>query len=107
MDRTAAFTFQDAEAQMARCQLGHKRRTDRLVDSTRRISLHPGGSLPEKLQEPAAYRGTLRLMNQPATTHDAVLQPNIQDTLAFMRRTPEPALIIAARAELAWSTCSS
>jgi hypothetical protein len=55
MDRTAAFTFQDAIAQMGQCQLGHKRRTDRLVDSTRRFSQHPGGTLPQKLKNPAAY----------------------------------------------------
>ena len=35
------------------------RRTDRLVDSARRISQHPGGTLPEKLNDPAAYRATL------------------------------------------------
>ena len=81
MERTAAFTFQDAMAQMARCPLGHRRRTDRLVDSTRRISLHPGGTLPEKLQDPAAYRATLRLMNHPAVTHRSILQPHIEATL--------------------------
>jgi hypothetical protein len=103
MDRTAAFTFQDAVAQMARCQLGHKRRTDRLVDSTRRISLHPGGTLPEKLQDPAAYRATLRLMNQPPVTHQAIMQPHIQDTLERLRRTPTTVLIIEDIVELDYS----
>ena len=103
MERTAAFTFQDAVAQMAQCQLGHRRRTDRLVDSTRRISLHPGGTLPEKLQDPAAYRATLRLMNQPAVTHRAILQPHIQATLERLRRTPTTVLIVHDIVELDYS----
>jgi Transposase DNA-binding len=103
MHRTAAFTFQDAVTQMARCQLGHKRRTDRLVDAARRISLHPGGSLPEKLKDPAAYRATLRLMNHPATTHAAVVQPHIQATRERLRRTPTTVLIIEDIVELDYS----
>ena len=100
MDRTAAFTFQDAVAQMAQCPLGHKRRTDRRVDSARRISLHPGGTLPEKLKDPAAYRATLRLMNHPAVTHQAILPPQIQATLGRLRRTPTTVLIIEDIVEL-------
>jgi hypothetical protein len=103
MERTAAFTFQDAEAQMARCQLGHRRRTDRLVDSARRIGLHPGGTLPEKLQDPAAYRATLRLMNHPAVTHQSILQPHIQDTLQRLRRAPSTVLIVHDIVELDYS----
>ena len=61
MGKAAVYTFEDAVAEMGRAQLGHKRRTARLADSARRISEHPGGSLPEKLKDPAAYRATLRL----------------------------------------------
>ena len=103
MERTAAFTFQDAAAQMARCQLGHKRRTDRLVDSTRRITSHPGGTLPEKLQEPAAYRATLRLMNHPDVTHRAILRPHIEETLERLRRIPTTVLIVHDIVELDYS----
>jgi hypothetical protein len=81
VDRAAAFTYADAVAEMAHSQLGHKRRTDRLVETARRISAHPGGSLPQKLADPAAYRATLRLMNHPDVTHQAVLQPHRQATL--------------------------
>src|SRR5947199_198491 len=52
MGKAAAFTFEDAVAEMARAELGHKRRTARLADSARRISQHPGGSLPEKFKDP-------------------------------------------------------
>ena len=103
MERTAAFTFEDAVAQMARCRLGHRRRTDRLVDSARRISRHPGGTLPEKLHDPAAYRATLRLMNHPTVTHRAILQPHIQATLERLRRTPATVLIVHDVVELDYS----
>jgi hypothetical protein len=56
MERRSAFSFEDVIAEMGQTQLGHKRRTDRLADTARRISMHPGGSLPEKLKDPAAYR---------------------------------------------------
>jgi hypothetical protein len=103
MERAAAFTFEDAVAQMGRCRLGHRRRTDRLVDSARRISRHPGGTLPEKFKEPAAYRATLRLMNQPAVTHQAVLQPHVQGTLERLRRPPTTVLIVHDTTELDYS----
>src|SRR3954454_22661949 len=95
MDRTAAFTFEDALAEMGQAQLGHRRRTDRLVDSARRISQHPRGSLPEKLRDPAAYDATLRLMNQPPVTHAAVLQPHLQATKQRMTATAGTVLIIS------------
>ena len=103
MERTAAFTFDDAVAEMAQCQLGHKRRSKRLADSSRRISQHPGGSLPEKLRCPAAYRATLRLMNNPVVTHRKILQPHVQATLARMRQTSRTLLIVEDITELDYS----
>jgi hypothetical protein len=103
MDSAAAFTFEDAVAQMDRCRLGDRRRTKRLVDSARRISRHPGGTLPEKLKHPAAYRATLRLMNHPDVTHDAILLPHIQATLERLRRTPTTVLILHDITELDYS----
>lgn len=69
MGRPAVFTFEDVVQEMKRASLGHQRRVDRLADSARRIAEHPGGSLPEKLADPAPYRVTLRLMNHPLTAH--------------------------------------
>ena len=89
-ERASAFTFEDAVAEMGRAQLGHQRRTDRLADSARRISQHPGGSLPEKLHDPAAYRATLRLLNHPAVTHAAVLAPHVEATRTRMQRPAAP-----------------
>lgn len=103
VERTAAFTVEDALAQMAQCDLGDKRRTDRLVDSARRFSQHPSGTLPQKLKDPAAYRATLRLVNHPAVTHQAVLAPHLQATLGQMRRCTDTVLVIEDIVELDYS----
>jgi hypothetical protein len=94
---------EDVLAQMGRCKLGDKRRTERLVDTARRISGHPSGTLPEKLKDPAAYRATLRLVNNPKVTHQAVLAPHIEATLEQMRRCPDTVLIIEDIVELDFS----
>jgi hypothetical protein len=89
MDRAAAFTFDDAVAEMGRAQLGHQRRTDRLADSARRISRHPGGSL--------------RLLNHPAVTHAAVLEPHRQATLGRMRQASGTVVLAEDIVELDYS----
>jgi len=101
--RTSAFTVEDALADLAQAALGHKRRTDRLVDTARRISLQPGGSLPDKLHDTAAYRATLRLANHPNVTHDAVLQPHRRATRARMAAAAGTVLIVHDSTDLDYS----
>ena len=103
MGKAAAFTFEEAVAEMGQAQLGHKRRTVRLADSAQRISQHPGGTLPEKFKDPAAYRATLRLMNQPQVTHAKVLQPHRQATLQRMRQCNATVVIAEDIVELDYS----
>jgi Transposase DNA-binding len=103
VQRAAAFTYADAVAEMAHTQLGDKRRTDRLVETARRISSHPGGSLPHKLADPAAYRATLRLMNHPDVTHQAVLQPHLQATHDRARYATGTVLFLQDITELDYS----
>lgn len=101
--KAAAFTVADAVAEMGQCQLGHKARTKRLVDCTRRISNHPGGSLPEKLGELKAYRATLKLMNNPAVTHAAILAPHVAATKQRMAAVDGTVLILHDITELDYS----
>jgi hypothetical protein len=103
MGRIAAFTYEDAEEQLSQCDLGHKRRTKRLVNTARRICAHPGGSLPQKLRDPAAYQATLRLANQPTVTHQAVLQPHLRATLETIRHYPRTVLLIHDITDLDYS----
>ena len=102
-DKAAAFTFEDAVTEMGQCRLGHQARTKRLVDSTRRISNHPGGSRPEKLGERKAYRALLRLMNHPATSHPAILAPHRAATKERMAAEDGTVLILHATTELDYS----
>lgn len=103
MRRTAAFTYEDALEQMSQCDLGHQRRTDRLVDTARRVCAHPGGTLPQKLRDPAAYQATLRLANQPTVTHQAVLQPHLHATRETIRHYPGTVLILRDITDLDYS----
>src|SRR5271168_3215087 len=66
-------------------QLGDQRRTHRLVKTADLIVQHPGGTLPDKLQSPAALEGLYRLAHQKKVTHAAVLQPHRDLTLQRMR----------------------
>jgi hypothetical protein len=54
--------------------LGDIRRTRRLVDSADAICRHPGGTLPEKMHQPAQLRGFYLLMNRPEATHAVIFQ---------------------------------
>jgi hypothetical protein len=74
-----------AEENFGTAQLGDKRRTRRLVQTAQDILEHPGGTLPDKLHDPAALRGLYRLVKHKSVTHAAVLQPHRERTLARMR----------------------
>ncbi len=60
--------------------LGHQSRNRCFARVAQQISRHPGGTLPEKLSNPADYAAMDRLMNRPETTHACVLKPHYQRT---------------------------
>ena len=65
--------------------LGHKSRNRCFERVAQQISRHPGGTLPDKLSDPNDYMAMDRLMNRPETTHERVLAPHRQRTLAKMQ----------------------
>ncbi len=65
--------------------LGHKSRNRCFQRVAQQISRHPGGTLPDKLSDPNDYIAMDRLMNRPETTHESVLTPHYQCTLAKMQ----------------------
>ena len=81
-------------------RLRDKRRTRSLVDLAQRIHGHPGGSLPDKLADPKALQRCYDLMNCPAVTHDAVLEPHRQRTLRLARQHPGVLLFVRDNTEL-------
>jgi Transposase DNA-binding len=85
------------------CQLGHQRRTRRLVQLADALLDHPEGPLTYKLQQPAPYRALCRLANQPAVTHQAVLHGPAQATLQTLRARPGVSLLLHDTTELDFS----
>jgi hypothetical protein len=99
--RPAPATF--GERNFGNCQLGHKRRTRRLVQLADALLDHPEGPLTHKLQQPAAYRALCRLANQPPVTHQAVLRGPSQATLETLRARPGVSLLLHDTTELDYS----
>src|SRR5215204_6418951 len=80
--------------------LHDQRRTNRLVQTADALLAHPGGTLPDKLQDPAALRGLYRLVRQKPVTHAAVLQTHRDRTLKRMRDSQGTVLTIHDTTEL-------
>lgn len=78
----------------AEVDLGHQARNDCFERVAQQISRHPGGTLPDKLQNPNDYAAMDRLMNRPETTHASVLAPHYQRTLAKMQTHAGVVLIL-------------
>jgi formaldehyde-activating enzyme involved in methanogenesis len=56
-----------------RVALGDRRRTRRLVALVDQLCRHPGGTLPDKLNQPPSLRAFYRLMNRPEATHATLM----------------------------------
>lgn len=87
--------------------LGDKRRTRCLIDLADRFARHPGGTLPHKCKDPLALRRCYDLMNVPAVTHQSVLTPHIQRTLALVAEQAGVVLFLHDGSELNFSQLSS
>lgn len=74
--------------------LGHQSRNRCFQRVAHQISRHPGGTLPDKLSNPADYIAMDRLMNRPETTHESVLRPHYARTLAKMQAHGRVVLIL-------------
>lgn len=83
--------------------LGHQNRNQCFRRVAEQISRHPGGTLPNKLNDPNDYIAMDRLMNRPETTHASVLTPHCQRTLAKMKECPGVVLTLHDTTELDFS----
>lgn len=88
-------------------ELGDRRRTERLVHTFDRMSIHPGGTLPDKLASPPDLRGLYRLCDADEVTHEAVLAPARAHTLARVADHPGDVLVLHDATELDYTTLSS
>jgi Transposase DNA-binding len=74
--------------------LGHKARNKRLVETADRLVQHPGGTLPDKLADPADLKGLYRLVEHSTVTHASVLAPHLARTLQLMRECQSVVAIV-------------
>ena len=95
------------ELNFGAAKLGHVARTRRLVKAAGLILQHPGGTLPQKLRDPAELDGFYRLANRKEVTHEAVLEPHFQRTRQLMRQADGPVLVIHDTTEIDYSGLKS
>jgi hypothetical protein len=95
------------EIHFGAAQLGNKARTRRLATLATQLVRHPGGTLPQKLGDPAALRATYRLMARREVTHQAVLASHRAETLRRISGHEGPVLIVCDATELDYTTITS
>jgi hypothetical protein len=74
--------------------LGHQSRNRCFERIAQQISRHPGGTLPDKLNDANDYIAMDRLMNRAETSHASVLTPHYRCTLAKIQAHAGVVLIL-------------
>lgn len=95
------------EVNFGTAKLGDERRVRRLVGLADQMAAHPEGTLPQKLADPASYQAMYRLCKRPEVTHEVVLQPHREATLANMRASQDTVLVIHDTTELDYTSRTS
>ena len=95
------------EEHFGAAQLGDHRRTKRLVQLADKMVMHPGGTLPDKIDDPASLKALYRLVNREEVTHATVLAPSRERTLRLMREVEGTVLVIQDTTELDFSGLAS
>ncbi len=91
-----------------RLDLGDQRRTKRLVEVADVMCRHPGGSLPDKLNQPARLRAFYRLMNRPEVTHQTLIRSHADYTRSCIAALGQGVVLILHDAtELDYTTKTS
>jgi len=88
-------------------KLGNQARTRRLVKTADALAIHPGGTLPDKIKDPAALRALYRLAQCPEVTHASVLASHQAETMRRIEQHPGPLLAISDATELDYSGLKS
>jgi Transposase DNA-binding len=68
------------ERNFGQAQLGDKRRTQRLVRLVDIMCRHPGGTLPDKFNQPVDLRAFYHLMDRPEVTHAVLIDNHAAET---------------------------
>ena len=107
MDDLGGLPRSFGEEHFAAAELGDRRRTRRLIGLADRMVKHPGGTLPDKINDPACLKALYRLMNSPRVTHAAILESSRQRTLQKMAAATGTVLVIHDGTELDYTGLKS
>jgi len=95
------------QAIFGHAELGDRRRTARLVETFNLMQRHPGGTLPDKLSDPADLRAFYRLCDADDVTHEAVIAAAGEYALTRIADCPGAVLIIHDATELDYTSLTS
>jgi hypothetical protein len=95
---TTARSF--GQINFSNARLGDKRRTKRLVATADLMARRPGGSLPQKLNNPKDLKAFYRLMDCDQVTHESILDSHRQATLQEIEQCQSTVLILHDATEL-------
>lgn len=87
--------------------LGDQRRNRRLPQLVDKLVRHPGGTLPQKLPQPADQEAFYRLCEAPEVTHAAVLTPHREHLLQKLHDTKQYLLVVHDATEFDFSSRKS
>jgi hypothetical protein len=91
------------ELNFGHANLGDKRRTKRLIKLADQMRLRPGGTLPQKLRNPADLQAFYRLMDKDDVTHEAILDAHRRATLQRIKQLEGPVLVLHDTTELEYT----
>jgi len=95
------------EEHFGAAELGDVRRTRRLVRLADQMVKHPGGTLPEKLSDPASLKAMYRLAAMEPVTHGSVLAASRERTLRLASQTRGTLLFVHDGTELDYTELES
>jgi hypothetical protein len=107
MEGTMALEMTFGEEQFGAASLGDRRRTARLVRLADRIAAHPGGTLPDKINDPASLKALYRLMDCEQVTHASVLAASCERTRQKMAAAEGAVLLVHDGMEMDYSGLTS
>ncbi len=88
------------QSNFAHAQLGDKRRTKKLVALADLMARRPGGTLPQKLNNPKDLKAFYRLMNREEVTHQAIMNAHRAATIEQIAACDRPVLVLHDATEL-------
>jgi len=95
------------EVHFGGAELGNKARTRRLVSLAEALVRRPSGTLPQKINEPAALHALYRLLERPEVTHASVLAAHQAETHRRIAEHEGPLLAVSDATDLDYSGLNS